>query len=78
MTAITNTVYSQYTEAVGNPIPRRRIDMRQTLTNLRMLTTGMSEMNNENLKAVLDEIFRALKELDERLEASEKKIRSGY
>jgi len=52
--------------------------MRQTLTNLRMLTTGMSEMNNENLKAVLDEIFRALKELDERLEASEKKIRSGY
>ncbi|MBI5190713.1 MAG: hypothetical protein HZA22_08565 [Nitrospirae bacterium] len=52
--------------------------MRQTLTNLRMAATGISRTDDENLKVVLDEIFRALKELDERLEATEKKVRSGY
>lgn len=52
--------------------------MRQTLTNLRMVATGMSEISDENIKAALDEIFRALKEMDERLEAAEKKVRSGY
>ena len=52
--------------------------MRQTLTNLRMAATGMASLDGEGLKKVLDEIFRALKELDERLEIAEKKIRSGY
>lgn len=42
--------------------------MRQTLTNLRMAATGISRTDDEGLKVVLDE----------RLEASEKKIRSGY
>ena len=52
--------------------------MRQTITNLRLVATGLAEMNDENMKKVLDEMFRAIKELDERLEACEKKIKSGY
>ena len=52
--------------------------MRQTITNLRLVATGLAELSDENMKKVMDEMFRAIKELDERLEACEKKVRSGY